>query len=116
MACETEYLTFIQGDCLTTGGDWITPAINVLENEPDVLLVSPLSEVNTWGEYDLYCSDQAFLCRTKDLQNPEVYSYRTIDPDYPSYGGLSFEHLVGNYMKATGKKRKILNRFWIYHA
>lgn len=115
IASRYDYICYVQGDCITTGGDWVTPGIAILESEPDVLLVSPLSEVNTRGEYDQYCSDQAFLCRASDLAKPEVYSYRTIDPDYPDYGGLSFEHLVGNYMKATGKQRKILSEFWTHH-
>ena len=113
--CQSEFLCFVQGDCVTEGGDWVTPGILALQSEPDVLVVSPASEVNTRGDYDPYCSDQAFLVRVADFYNHKVFSYRTIDPDYPSYGGLSFEHLTGNYMKATGKKRKILTDFYVQH-
>lgn len=122
-----EYLCYVQGDCLTMGilgskpggsGDWITPGITILEAESDVMVVSPASDVNTWHDkdgYDHYMSDQAWLVRVKDFLNPEVYQVEGIDPDYPSYGGNSFEHMVGKYLKKTGKKRKILNDFYILH-
>lgn len=113
-----EYLCFVQGDCITEGGDWVTPAIKVLENEPDVMVVSPASEVNTWHDkdgYDHYMSDQAFVVRVKDFLNPEVYKVEGVDPDYPAYGGNSFEHMVGKYLKHSGKKRKILTDFYVIH-
>ena len=112
------YLCFVQGDCITQGGDWVTPGIQLLEREKNVVVVSPASEVNTWHDekgYDHYMSDQAFLVRTADFHNPELYSYLGTDKDYPDYGGLSFEHLIGNYLKATGKKRKILKSFYVLH-
>ncbi len=82
------------------------------------MVVSPLSEVNTWhdaDDYDHYMSDQAFVVRVKDFLNPEVYHVPGTDPDYPDYGGNSFEHMVGKYLKKTGKKRKILTDFWVNH-
>lgn len=114
----SEYLCFVQGDCVTEGGDWVTPAIKVLEKEPDVMVVSPLSEVNTWHDaqgYDHYMSDQAFVVRVKDFMNPEVYAVVGTDPDYPDYGGDSFEAMVGKYLKKSGRKRKILTGFWTIH-
>lgn len=118
MAVSKDYLCFVQGDCLTDGGDWVTPGIAVLESEPDVMVVSPLSEVNTWHDkdgYDHYMSDHAWLVRVKDIRNPEVYQVDGSDSDYPSYGGNSFEAMVGRYLKKTGKKRKILSEFWVHH-
>lgn len=118
-ATDFDYLCYVQGDCQTDGGDWVTSAIKILESEPDVLVVSPASDVNTWHDqdgYDYYMSDQAFVVRTKDFRNPEVYQVKGTDPDYPSYGGDSFEAMVGKYLKATGKKRKILSEFWCFHG
>jgi hypothetical protein len=117
-AAKTDYICFVQGDAITEGGDWVTPALKILENELDVFLVSPASEVNTWHNvdgYDHYCSDQAFIARVSDLQEPVTYSVEGIDTDYPSYGGDSFEHMIGKYLKATGKKRKILEEFYVHH-
>lgn len=114
----TGYLCYVQGDCITSGGDWVTPAIKVLRSEPDVMVVSPASEVNTWNDeegYDRYMSDHAFVVRVKDFINPEFYAVAGIDSDYPLYGGNSFEHMVGKYLKATGKKRKILTDFYVQH-
>ena len=116
--CDTEYLCYVQGDCITQGGDWVTPGIKILEEEPDTMVVSPLSEVNTWHDengYDHYMSDQAWLVRVKDFKDPLVYSIRGIDDDYPEYGGDSFEHKVGKYLKWSGKKRKILEEFYTQH-
>lgn len=117
-AASTDYLCFVQGDCLTSGGNWIDTGIEVLQSEPEVLIVSPASEVNTWHDhngYDHYCSDQAFVVRVADFMNPEVYQVPGVDPDYPDYGGNSFEAMVGRYLKYTGKKRKILTDFYVHH-
>lgn len=114
-----DYLCYVQGDCVTMNGDWVTQAIRTLEREPDVLLVSPRSDVNTWHDkhgYDHYCSDQAFVARAGELATPEVYHIEGTDPDYPNYGGNSFEAMVGKYLKATGKKRKIYENFWTIHG
>ena len=116
--CNGIYGCWVQGDVLTTGGDWVTPSITVLENEPDVLLVSPFSEVNTWHDkdgYDQECSDQAFVFRVSDLRRADIYQIPGRDENYPLYGGNSFEHMIGNYLKATGKKRKILKSFYVLH-
>lgn len=115
----TEYLCYVQGDCLTEGGDWVTPGVKVLESEPNVMVVSPGSEVNTWHDkdgYDHYMSDQAWLVRVKDFRTPDVYQVEGVDPDYPSYGGNSFEHMVGKYLKQSGRTRKILPEFWTIHG
>lgn len=114
----TDYLCYVQGDCITDGGDWVTPGIAILESESDVMIVSPASEVNTWHDkegYDHYMSDQAWLVRVNDFANPEIYKVGGIDPDYPDYGGNSFEHMVGKYLKKSGKKRKILKDFYTFH-
>jgi hypothetical protein len=113
-----DYLCYVQGDVLTQGGDWVTPSIKILEAEPNVMVVSPASDVNTWHDrdgYDHYMSDQAWLVRVKDFMNPEVYQVPGTDPDYPDYGGNSFEHMVGKYLKKTGRTRKILTDFYAVH-
>lgn len=122
---QIQYLCYVQGDCITEGGDWITPGIKILESEPDVMVVSPASEVNTWHDasgYDNYMSDQAFLIRLNDFCDKsfprlreEVFTVEGTDHNYPDYGGNSFEAMVGKYLKKTGKKRKILTEFWTLH-
>lgn len=114
-----DYLCWVQGDCLTRGGDWVTPAIKILKKEKETILVSPASDVNTWHDqdgYDHYCSDQAFIGRVADLAKPEPYQVEGTDPDYPRYAPDSFEAMVGKYLKASGKKRKILSDYWVYHG
>lgn len=113
-----DYVCWVQGDCITQNGDWVTSAIEILENEPDCLLVSPASEVNTWhgsDNKDKYCSDQAFVARCKDMINPQIYSIAGYDPDYPFYGKNSFEAMIGKYLKAGSKYRKILDEYWCVH-
>lgn len=117
-AKDYDYLCFVEGDCLTTGGDWVTPAIKILEHNPRVAVVSPASDVNTWHDErgnDHYMSDHAWIVRVKEFSNPEIYKYPGVDPDYPDYGGNSFEHMVGKYLKATGRYRRILTDFYISH-
>lgn len=114
-----DYLCYVQGDCITQNGDWVTPGIAILEENPKVMVVSPASEVNTWhGDdgYDHYMSDQAWLGRVADLADPQVYHVEGVDGDYPSYGGNSFEHMVGKYLKQSGKMRQILPQYWTYHG
>lgn len=114
----TDYVCYVQGDVLTAGGDWVTPGIEILESEPDVLVVSPSSEVNTWHDregYDQYMSDWAFVARTRDFRDFSTYRVPGNDPDYPLYAPNSFEALVGRYLKASGKKRKVLPEFTSLH-
>lgn len=118
LAKEYDYLCYVQGDCITTGGDFVTPAIKILESEPNVFVVSPSSDVNTWHNedgYDHYMSDQAFVIRVKDFLNPKVYAVSGLNPDYPDYGGNSFEAMVGKYLVSSKKTRKILNDFYVVH-
>lgn len=116
-AKDYDYLVYLQGDVVTERS-WIVEGLQVLENEPDVLVVSPLSEVNTWHDdqgYDHYMSDHAWLVRVNDFLNPEVFHVTGSDPDYPVYGGNNFEHMIGKYLKQTGRKRKIITTAWAHH-
>lgn len=117
-----DYICYLQGDCLIDPQyDWITPGIQILENRPQISVVSPASAVNTWHDengLDHYFSDQAWLVRVSEFRNPEVYQYSLKvphDPDYPDYGGNNFEHMVGCYLKATGKYRKIIEEAYLVH-
>lgn len=126
-ACDTDYLCYVQGDCLTMGmlggkpggsGDWVTEGIEILEENPEIMVVSPASDVNTWHTefgLDQEFSDQAWLVRTKDFQNDAIYKVPGTDPNYPEYGGNSFEHMVGKYLKESGHFRKILKNFYAIH-
>lgn len=116
-AASYDYLCYVQGDALARG-DWVTPGIKVLEDEPGVMVVSPASDVNTWHDaagYDRYMSDHAWLVRPWEFQDKAVYAVPGADPDYPAYGGNSFEAMVGRYLKATGRTRKVLTRFRSLH-
>lgn len=114
-----DYLCFVQGDCITQGGDWVTTGIDYLEHWPSISVVSPRSEVNTWDDkkgLDRYMSDQAWLVRVSEFSNQDIYQYPGVDPDYPDYAPNSFEHQVGRYLKSTNRYRKILDGFWTVHG
>lgn len=115
-----DYLCFVQGDCLIDPPyDWVTPGIKILEENPEISVVSPASAVNTWHDkngLDRYCSDQSWLVRVEEFQGGDVFTHwKEHDPDYPSYAPRSFESLVGAYLKATGKYRKIIEEAWCQH-
>lgn len=109
LAEEFDYLCWVQGDCLISPSkDWISEGIQILESDQSISIVSPGSEVNTYGEIDQECSDQAFLIRVSEFRKP-IYSWiEPEQPNYPSYGGESFEFKVGQYLKNNGKGRRIL--------
>ena len=112
--CKTKYLCYIQGDCVTEG-DWVKPAIDILEKEKGISVVSPYSEVNTYGELDMMFSDQAFVIRADEFKKP-IYNFTSPELDnYPEYGGDSFEKMVGRYLHNSGQRRLILYEFYTHH-
>ena len=116
--CQEDYLCYVQGDCLVTTGDWVSDAIAVLEDNPDVWAVSPASDVNTWhGQdgLDQYFSDQAWLVRTKDWQGLEFPKDSSDVTGYPEYGGDLFERKAAKVLRQQGKFRKILTDHWYQH-
>lgn len=119
-AAPYDYLCWIQGDCLGDGSDWVSEGIAILEKNPQISVISPGSEVNTWHDQvtkqDHMFSDQAWLVRVAEFNQP-IYNYTEPDlPDYPPHGGDSFERLVGRYLHQTGRYRQILEEFWITHV
>ncbi len=116
-ARNADYLCYIQGDCITyPASDWVTEAIEILENTPEISVVSPYSEVNTWGDTDQYMSDQAWVVRVPEFMG-DIYNHSPeYSHDYPSYGGRSFEYIVGQYLIHSGQKRKILKKHYVVHG
>jgi hypothetical protein len=112
--CNTKYLCWVQGDCVTEG-DWVKRATDILEKEKQISVVSPYSEVNTYGELDMMFSDQAFVIRADEF-NKKIYNFTTPELDnYPDYGGNSFEKMVGRYLHNTGQRRLILYENYTHH-
>jgi hypothetical protein len=112
--CKTKYLCWVQGDCVTEG-DWVKPAIEILEKEKNISVVSPYSEVNTYGELDLMFSDQSFVIRADEFKKP-IYNFTSPELDnYPEYGGNSFEKMVGRYLHNSGQRRLILYEYYTHH-
>lgn len=112
-----DYLCFVQGDCIIyPASDWVTEAVEILENNPNISVVSPYSEVNTWGDLDQYMSDQAFVVRVSEFNQP-IYNFKEVsNPDYPDYGGRSFEYMVGQYLVEAKKWRRILKTSYVIHG
>ena len=112
--CKTKYLCWVQGDSVTEG-NWVLPAIDILEKEKQISVVSPYSEVNTYGELDMMFSDQAFVIRADEFKKP-IYNFTSPDLDnYPKYGGNSFEKMVGRYLHNSGQRRLVLYEFYTHH-
>lgn len=113
-----DYLCYIQGDVMMEkDGNWVKEAIEILEKDNSISVVSPYSEVNTWANQeglDQYFSDQAFIVRVPEFRK-KIFSYKGFNKDYPDYGGDSFEHKVHKYLKNNGKYRKILNEYYCVH-
>jgi len=118
LADEFDYLCHLSSDSIITPkGDWITPGIKILENEPNVSVVSPFSECNKWDrkDYDNYFSDQGYLIRVKEFRQ-QIYNYRKPElPDYPPQSGETFEKRVAQYLINNNKKRRILYEFYLAH-
>jgi hypothetical protein len=114
-----DYLCYLQGDCLLhPSTNFVEEAIAVLEKNPNIAIVSPYSEVNTWADdkdLDQKCSDQCFVVRVNEFLSP-IYSYmEPYQPEYPEYGGRSFEYMVGQYLINTNRWRMILRNHYVLH-
>lgn len=110
-----DYLCWVQGDCLPERGDWVTKGIEILENDYNISVISPGSEVNTWGEIDQFFSDQSFLVRVKEFRK-QIYNYDEPElPQYPPHGGQSFERRAARYLRNNGKGRRVLYDFTYIH-
>lgn len=117
LAHSCDYLCYVQGDCTPTSGDWVTEGIDILEKDPSVSAVSPLSEVNTWhgsDNRDQFFSDQAFLIRIPEFRKA-IYEGGPDIPEYPPHGGDSFEKKVAQYLRRNGTYRHILTNHWYVH-
>lgn len=119
LLCPSEYMCWMQGDCLMDpASDWVSEGIGLLEQNPIVTAVSPASEANAWHDkngLDQFFSDQAFLVRTKDFQDPSLMAGGQDIPEYPAHGGDSFEKKVAQWMRRNGTYRKILTDHWHAH-
>lgn len=118
LAKDFDYLCWVQGDCLTEGGDWVTPAIKILKENQDISVVSPLSQVNTWHDdngLDQMFSDQGFVVRVKEFRKPIFNYLRPILNEFPKHGGESFERRSARYLHNNNKYRKVLNEFYLHH-
>jgi len=119
LASRFDYLCWVQGDCLLKDAKgFVEKAIAILENNPHILVVSPLSEVNTWHNdkgLDHFFSDQCFFIKVSEFNKP-IYHYKKPElTEYPTHGGNSFERMVGRYLHKTKKFRKILTDYYLIH-
>lgn len=115
---RTPYLVHFAGDCLMADrGSWIEQGIALLTERPEVAVVNPVwnrryGEVQDgatatdehWWYGDGF-SDQCYLVRPADFDQP-IYGFTHPDSDrYPEYGGELFEKRVDSWMRHTGRIR-----------
>lgn len=116
-AKDFDYLCYVQGDSITKES-WVQFGIDTLEDHPDVSVVSPASDCNTWHnpitKKDQFFSDQGFLVRVNEFRKP-IYSEPGVIADYPPHGGNSFEHMVAKYLRKANKYRYIEEAAWLIH-
>jgi hypothetical protein len=121
-SCKTDYLIHSDADVyLLEPHDWVTPAIRRLAEQRDALIANPLWNPDrfslgkirgeNFAEDDNFFvgygfSDQLFLARTADLQQP-IYDYtHPMSLRYPlSHIAPIFEQRLDSYMRRAQKTR-----------
>jgi hypothetical protein len=112
---KADYLVHYSSDALQKTPGWITEGIKILENDKSIHVVSPYSEVNTWGDTDQFFSDQCYLIRPLDFYEKDFAKEYVDISDYPAHGGNSFEKIMAQIMRENNMYRKILNNHWYEH-
>lgn len=122
LAAKGDYLLYLTGDAgLQSPCSWIAPSLRWMEKDPTIFVANPVwngsyrearreSYRKTWNFYRAKkgFSDQMFLVRTKEVQQP-IYGY--IDPQSGHYPrGDVFEKRLFSYMKREQKERIIYRR------
>ncbi len=113
-----EHLLYWDADVrLAAPGDWVTPALELLERDPRIAVVNPSWTDDTLGVETLEqdgpwaigqgFSDQLFLVRRSDLRRPEVYGTRCLaELRFPmAHVARVFESRVDAWMRHHGRLR-----------
>jgi hypothetical protein len=113
--CKTPFLLhFSSESMITTGGEWIVPAIDRMEMDECIVVANPnwdqygdQAKAESFSEDDLFFrgrgfSDQCYLVRAAGFAAP-IYNETNASTDvYPRYGGELFEKRVNSYMRNHG--------------
>lgn len=120
--CATDYVLYWDADVhMLEPHDWVTPSIERLANQPDALIANPLWSPDRFSLEKIRAenfeedesffkgygfSDQLFLARTADLQQP-IYDYtHPLSLRYPlSHIAPIFEQRLDSYMRRAHKTR-----------
>ncbi len=110
--CSTEYILHFAGDTyMPQPSDWVTPALDILERRPDIVIANPTWNNNYLGAeqestsqdndffYGYGFSDQCYLVRTRDFRQPIYMEKNNASERYPEYGGELFEKRVDAWMR-----------------
>jgi hypothetical protein len=101
---------------LRTPTDWVTPAIELMQRDPRIMVANPNWPVDNLADFTLEVAgpfhigqgftDQCFLSRRRDLGRP-IYKQRCLSlRRYPlSHIGAIFEARVDAYMRHAGRLR-----------
>ena len=129
--CKTKYLLCYCGDCIsTTDHDWITPSLNLMEQDSNIKVSNPVWNYNhviskiesVYETEDFYIgsgfSDQCFLIRRDDFHGDIYKEFHPDGEKYPVYGGDLFEKRVycwmrnHQFLRATYKHSCYLHKNW----
>lgn len=127
-----EYILWYASDVVPPRGDWIKPALKLLENYP---IVSPFwsedysayvdlakreakagFEETEFGFVDHAFSDHAYIAKVRTMWNIDYNVDHPIKDLFPEHGGNSFERRVSQWLAATQQKRAVLKGYQYRHT
>ncbi len=120
LADKADYLCHFASDVVMYDeGDWITPAIEIMETDKNILAVSPRCRLPDQPPRDPsglthYFSDHCYLIPVAPWRR-RIYEETGWLKGYPDYGDNSFEHMAGKYLHASGHQRLLLDDYTYTH-
>lgn len=116
--CRSEFLLYFMGDCIPEKPcAWLPPALELLQRDRRIVVANLTWDANyaeaeresTSTTDDFFLgpgfSDQCYLVRTADLQQP-IYGFtHEASARFPLYAGESFEKRVDSWMQTHGYLR-----------
>ncbi|NDV78524.1 hypothetical protein [Dysgonomonas sp. 511] len=117
--CKTDFLLHFSSDtCITKdNNNWVKNTLAIMNRNEEYFVANPVwngcieeAQSESFDETEsnfigFGFSDQCYLVRTKDFQNPIYNESNIASARYPEYGGELFEKRVDAYMRNHNLKR-----------